>query len=137
MKKVSALGLDIGNKRIGVAGCDKLGFLATPLTTVNRSSFEKDLEIFQELVNQREATILIVGMPYAMDGTLGKQANLVKQYAEKLALSLNLPIEYVDERYTSLDAQDLLKKQKRFNSYDKGMIDQVAAQIILQNWLDF
>jgi putative holliday junction resolvase len=136
LKKVSALGLDIGNKRIGVAGCDKLGLLATRLTTVKRSSFTNDLAIFQNLVQEREATILVVGLPYAMDGTLGKQALQTQKYAQKLAQSLNLPLEYVDERFTSLEAEDQLKNQKRFNSRDKGMIDQVAAQIILQTWLD-
>jgi putative holliday junction resolvase len=136
MKKISALGLDIGNKRIGVAGCDKLGLFATALTTVNRASFQEDVTIFQEIVKEREATLLVVGLPYFMDGTLGKQAQKVQKYAQRLAKALDLPLEYMDEKLTSVAAQEQLKSQKRFNSRDKGIIDQVAAQIILQNWLD-
>lgn len=136
LKKVSALGLDIGNRRIGVAGCDKLGLLATRLTTVIRSSFVKDVEIFQKLIQEREATMLVVGIPYAMDGSLGKQALQTKKYAKRLAKALNLPIEYVDERFTSLEAEDHLKSKKGYNFRDKAMVDQVAAQIILQTWLD-
>jgi len=136
MKNKSALGLDIGNKRIGVAGCDKLGLLATPLTTIKRGNFYQDLAIFQELVIEREAEILIVGLPYSQDGSLREQGQKIKKYGQRLANALNLPLEYVDEKLTSIEAEEQLKNQKRFNSRDKGMIDQVAAQIILQSWLD-
>ncbi len=136
MKKISALGLDIGNKRIGVAGCDKLGLLATGLTTIKRSYFQKEVELFQELITSREATMLIIGLPYSQDGSLGKQAEKIQKYAQRLAKVLNLPLEYVDEKLTSVEAEEQLKSQKKFNSRDKGMIDQRAAQIILQTWLD-
>lgn len=136
MKKISALGLDIGNKRIGVAGCDGLGLIATGLTTVVRTSFVSDVEQFKKLVAQREAEILVVGLPYSMNGLIGTQAKQVQKYAQRLAKALELPLEYVDERLTSVEAEEQLKSQKRFSTRDKGAIDRQAATIILQQWLD-
>lgn len=136
MKKISALGLDIGGKRIGVAGCDGLGLLATGLTTVVRTSFANDVEQFKKIVDEREAEILVIGLPYAMNGTIGTQAKQVQKYAQRLANALELPLEYIDERLTSVEAEEHLKRQKRFSSWDKGAIDRQAATIILQQWLD-
>lgn len=134
--KISALGLDVGKKRIGVAGCDGTGLIATGLTTIERTSFKQDLELLKELVEEREAQLLVVGLPYSMNGTLGFQAQQVQRWASRAATNLNLPIEYVDERLTSVEAQEQLKAHKRFSRYDKGLIDRQAAAIILQQWLD-
>jgi putative Holliday junction resolvase len=71
-----------------------------------------------------------------MDGSLGFQAEKVQQLATRLGEALELPIEYVDERLTSIEAEEQLKSQKRFSSRNKGLIDQKAAAIILQQWLD-
>lgn len=136
MKKISALGLDIGGKRIGVAGCDGLGLFATGLTTVVRTSFANDVEQFKKIVDEREAKILVVGLPYAMNGTIGTQAKQVQKYAQRLAKALELPLEYIDERLTSVEAEEHLKRQKRFSTRDKGAIDRQAATIILQQWLE-
>ena len=136
MKKVAALGLDIGLKRIGVAGCDGLGLLATELTTIRRSSFKNDLEQIKKIVAEREANILVIGLPYSMDGSIGFQAKQVMKYAKRLSKALELPIEYVDERLTSVEAEEQLKANNRYSSKDKGLIDRRAAAIILQQWLD-
>ena len=136
MKKVSALGLDVGKKRIGVAGCDGTGLIATGLTTIYRTSWAEDLAQLQDIVRDREVEILAIGLPYNLDGTLGFQAKQVQKFADRIACSLQLPIEYVDERLTSVEAETQLKAQKRFNSRDKGEIDRRAAAIILQQWLD-
>jgi putative Holliday junction resolvase len=136
MAKISALGLDVGKKRIGVAGCDGTGLIATGLTTIKRSSFAKDVELIKALVEEREANILVIGLPYSLDGSLGIQAQETQKFAEKLARSLSLPFEYVDERLTSVEAENQLKEEKRFSRKDKGAIDRRAAQIILQQWLD-
>ena len=71
-----------------------------------------------------------------MDGTIGVQAKQVQKFARRLSQALNLPIEYVDERLTSVEAETQLKAQKRFSTYNKGLIDRQAAAIILQQWLD-
>lgn len=136
MERISALGLDVGSKRIGVAGCDGTGLIATGLTTIERTSFDRDVQQLKELVEQRQAQLLVVGMPYSLDGTLGFQAKKVKKLAERLAKALQLPVEYVDERLTSLEAEELIKAQKRSPSRNKSLIDRKAAAIILQQWLD-
>jgi putative Holliday junction resolvase len=136
MQRISALGLDVGKKRVGVAGCDGTGLIATGLTTIERTSFKEDVEKLQKWVEDREAQVLVVGLPYSMDGSLGFQAQQVQEFAQRVAQSLKLPIEYVDERLTSIEAEQQLKAQKRFSTYNKGLIDRQAATIILQQWLD-
>jgi putative Holliday junction resolvase len=137
MKKICALGLDIGGKRIGVAGCDGTGLIASGLTTIIRSSFTNDVEKLQAIIKEREIEILVIGVPYSPDGTIGTQAQQVIKYAEKLGKILNLPIEYVDESLTSIEAEEQLKASKRFSARkNKELIDQRAAAIILQQWLD-
>ncbi|AFY77526.1 MAG: Holliday junction resolvase RuvX [Hydrococcus sp. C42_A2020_068] len=136
MPKISALGLDVGKKRIGVAGCDGTGLIATGITTIERTSFERDLEQLRQLVEERDVQILVVGLPYSMDGSLGFQARQVQKFARRLSKALQLPVEYVDERLTSLEAEQQLKERKQFSSRDKGAIDRLAAAIILQQWLD-
>ena len=136
MKQISALGLDVGKKRIGVAGCDGTGLIAMGLTTIHRTSFWSDIEQLQQLIHQREAQILVVGLPYNMDGSLGFQAKQVQKFTWRISQTLQLPVEYVDERLTSIEATAQLKAQKRFSTWDKGAIDRQAACIILQQWLD-
>lgn len=136
MQKISALGLDVGSKRIGVAGCDGTGLIASGLTTIERTSFDRDVAQLRELVEQRQVQVLVVGLPYSMDGTLGFQARKVQKFAARLAEALQLPVEYMDERLTSFEAEELLKAEKRSPSRNKALIDRKAAAIILQQWLD-
>ena len=136
MGKISALGLDVGKKRVGVAGCDGTGLIATGITTIHRTSFFEDIKQLQAIVEEREVQLLVVGLPYLMDGTLGSQAKQVQKFTQKVASILKLPVEYVDERLTSVEAETILKAQKRFWTRNKGMIDRQAATIILQQWLD-
>jgi putative Holliday junction resolvase len=133
---VSALGLDVGSKRIGVAGCDRTGLIATGLTTIERTSHEKDVEVIRQLVNERQVQLLVVGLPYSMNGSVGFQAKQVQKFANRLAKILNLPVEYVDERLTSFQAEQLLIAEKRSPSRNKELIDRKAASLILQQWLD-
>lgn len=136
MQRISALGLDVGSKRIGVAGCDGLGLIATGLTTIDYTSFERVVAQLRELIEERQVQVLVIGLPYSMDGTIGPQAKQVQKFASRLAKVLQLPVEYVDERLTSYEAEELLKAQKRSPSRNKGLIDRKAAAIILQQWLD-
>jgi putative holliday junction resolvase len=136
MSKLSAIGLDVGSKRIGVAGCDGTGMIATGLFTLERSSFEQDVEMLRELVISREATLLVVGLPYTLDGELGKQAQRVQKFANRLGRALNLPIEYTDERLTSVAAEEMMIAIGRSPRDNKGEVDRRAAAIILQQWLD-
>ncbi len=133
---ISALGLDIGRKRIGVAGCDRTGLIAIGLTTIERKSFASDIAQFERLVKERSVQILVVGLPYSMDGSIGFQAKHVQKYAQRLAKALNLPLVYVDERLTSFQAEQMLQAQNLSPSRNKGLIDRKAAALILQQWLD-
>lgn len=135
-KYISALGLDVGRKRVGVAGCDRTGLIATGITTVERTSFERDVQQIQDIVNERQVEILVVGLPYSMDGSVGFQARQVQKFATRLAKALQLPVEYVDERLTSFQAEQMLIAENRSPSRNKGLIDRKAAALILQQWLD-
>lgn len=134
--RISALGLDVGSKRIGVAGCDGTGLIATGLTTITRTSFDQDVEQLRRLVEERQVQVLVVGLPYSMNGTLGFQAKSVQKFSNRLSEALQLPVEYVDERLTSFQAEQMLIAENRSPSRNKGLIDRKAAALILQQWLD-
>lgn len=133
---ISALGLDIGLKRVGIAGCDGTGLIATGITTLVRSSFERDVAYLKKIVSERRVQILVAGLPYSLNGELGAQARQVQKYATRIATALDLPLEYVDERLTSVEAEELMKAEGISLSQNKGSIDRKAAAVILQQWLD-
>lgn len=134
--RLSALGLDVGRKRVGVAGCDGTGLIATGLTTLLRGSVEQDIAALRRLVVERQVQLLVVGLPYSLSGEIGAQAKQVQKYAGRLAAALELPVEYVDERLTSVAAEELLQAERLHPSQHKALIDRKAAAIILQQWLD-
>lgn len=133
---VSALGLDIGRKRIGVAGCDRLGLIASGLTTLEWRSFEGLVADLSAIAAERAVEVLVVGLPYTMDGKLGFQAKQVQKLARRLSEALQLPVEYMDERLTSFQAEQLIIAEHRSPSRNKALIDRKAAAIILQQWLE-
>jgi putative holliday junction resolvase len=134
--KISVLALDIGSKRVGVAGCDGLGLMAIGITTIERTSIPADFQAIEQIAIEREVTLLVVGMPYLADGSIGSQGKKIQKYANKLSKALNLPVEYVDERYTSFEAEQRMISSGRSPSRNKGEIDLHAAEIILQSWLE-
>ncbi len=136
MQTISALGLDVGKKRIGVAGCDRTGLVAAGLTTIERHSFASDLAQLQQLVEERQVQVLVVGLPYTMSGNIGFQAKQVQKFARRIARGLQLPVEYVDERLTSVQAEQLIQAANQSPSRNKGLVDRKAAALILQQWLD-
>ena len=135
-KRIAALGLDLGKKRIGVAGCDGLGMMATGLTTIKRTSFPADIAALQKLVKEREVEILVVGLPYHLDGTLSAGAEQIQKLAKKIGKALRLPIEYVNESLTSYEAEEMMRSQGIRVIDHQEMIDRKAAAIILQQWLN-
>ena len=134
--RVAALGLDVGGKRIGVAGCDGLGLMATGITTIWRTSFQEDIAQLQEIITDRSVEILVIGLPYKMDGSIGSQAKQVQKFARRVSAALGLPIELVDERLTSYAAEQMMIEAKISVSQNKATIDRIAAAVILQQWLD-
>lgn len=133
---IAALGLDVGRKRIGVAGCDRTGLIAFGITTIHRKSFQDDVAQLRQLVQERQIDTLIVGLPYSMDGSIGAQAKHIQKFGKAIAAALNLPIVYVDERLTSFQAEEMLQAEGISPSRRKELIDRKAAAIILQQWLD-
>ncbi len=135
-ERPSVLALDIGKKRIGVAGCNRLGMFATGLTTIERRSLDQVIAELRCLVVEREVTLLVMGMPFQMDGTIGTQAKNTRKTGKMIGKALGLPIAWVDERLTSFAAEELMKAQNIAPSRHKAAIDRTAAAIILQEWLD-
>ncbi len=133
---VSALGLDLGAKRIGVAGCDRTGLIATGLTTLYRTNFDSLTRPLSELIKSREVEVLVVGLPYTMDGEIGAQAKKIQKLARRLSKALDIPVEFMDERLTSFAAEEMLMDEQRSLIQNRELIDRKAAAIILQQWLD-
>jgi putative holliday junction resolvase len=134
--RVAALGLDVGSKRIGVAGCDGLGLIATGITTIWRTSFPEDIAQLAAIISERQVEILVLGLPYTMDGKIGSQAKQVQKFARRVATVIELPIEYMDERLTSYAAEEMMKAANISVSQNKATIDRIAAAVILQQWLE-
>jgi putative holliday junction resolvase len=133
---ISALGLDLGHRRIGVAGCDRTGLIATGLTTIHRTTFIEDTLQLQQWVDERQIEILVAGLPYTMDGSIGTQARRTQKLARRFAKALQLPLEFMDERLTSYEAELMIQAQEQSPSRHEGLIDRKAAALILQQWLD-
>jgi putative pre-16S rRNA nuclease len=129
------MGLDVGDRWIGVALSDPGGILASPLTIIDRTARKDDVEAILEIAGQRDVASLVVGLPRAMDGTIGQQAEKVQEFAHRLSSKTALPIEFRDERLSTISAGRLMQesgKRKRGKARD----DAAAAAVILQSYLD-
>ena len=127
----SVLSLDIGKKRIGIAGCDPLGITITHLPAVFRKSFKEDLSQFALICSNREIKGLIIGNPLDMNGKETKQSKQCIKYGKELAKGLKLPFVFINEHGTTIEASEKfsLKKDRT------GRIDSASAAILLQQWL--
>jgi putative Holliday junction resolvase len=127
------LGLDIGEKRIGVAVSDPSGTVATPLVVLDAKRALGDGRELVRLAEEYEAELAVIGLPLSMDGTEGPQAAAVRAAGTRVARFLRLPIEYYDERLSSAEAMS----EAGVSDRDKrGSIDMVAAALFLQSYLD-
>lgn len=130
------MGLDVGERTIGVAVSDEMGWTAQGVETIRRESNEKDFARLQSLIQQYQVTEIVVGLPKNMNGTIGPSGESCKAFAEKVANRTSLPVHLWDERLTTMAAQKMLiaadvSRQKR-----KKVIDKMAATLILQGYLD-
>ena len=130
------LGLDVGDRRIGIAMSDPLGFTAQRLTLLKRQSPEQDARAIETLVNEHEAQAVVMGLPLNMDGTVGDQAKKVMAFAETLKARLCCPVHLWDERLTTMQGERILLETDTSRRKRKQVIDQLAAQLILQHYLD-
>jgi putative Holliday junction resolvase len=130
------LGLDIGDRRIGVALSDPEGILAIPLTIIERTEDSQALAAIIEIINKQDVGQVIVGLPRSLDGSLGGQAEKVKDFADRLAGQIKVPLEYRDERLTTVMAQRLKRASGGKKTREKARYDAQAATLILQDYLD-
>ena len=131
-----ALGIDHGDARIGIAATDPLGILAHPVETIDVRAIDP-IERIAQLVQQRGIRTLVVGLQVRIDGTEGNAAEKVRGYAANIAKRLpDVPMEFVDEAYTSMAASAKLREAGRKAKQQKGVIDQAAAVEILDAWMN-
>ena len=132
-----AVGIDLGEKRIGVAVSDSDGKIATPYEVLTRSgSREQDHRHIAAIVADVEAEVLIVGLPLSLDGTEGKAAQAARDEADQIQALFPIPVEMHDERFTTVEAEHRLKEQNLNARAQRKVVDKVAAAILLQAWLD-
>lgn len=132
------LGIDFGKARIGIAKSDPLGLIASGVETINWDGEKLDyaLERIEELVSTYEITAIVLGLPRRTDYKQGQAETKVKEFADVLKERIDLPIYFQDERLTSVMAQDYLHKGQSHKKSYRSKIDQVAAEIILQDFLE-
>lgn len=131
-----AIGLDLGTDRIGVALSDDEQAVATPLEVIpaaDRAAADRRIE---ELVAEWEPSVLVVGLPLQLDGQEGSAVKRTRAVIKRLAATLSVPIVTYDERLTTVTAHRLLDEQEVPGRNRKDMVDMVAAQVILQGWMD-
>lgn len=130
------MGLDVGDRRIGVALSDETGVLASPLSTLERVGPRQDPTAIAALVREHEVDAIVVGLPRNMDGSLGPQAQKVQAFAASVGAAARVPVRFWDERLTTVEAEQILSERNVPWQRRKGLVDQVAAVLILQEYLD-
>jgi len=130
------LGLDIGDSRIGVAISDPVEIIATPLTVITRDDDNTAIAAIGQLVGQYDVKRIVIGLPYSLDGSIGRQANKVKDFVDKLSQSTSARIELRDERLSTVAAERLLRGAGNKKARRRSYLDAAAAAFILQGYLD-
>lgn len=130
------LGIDLGDRNIGIAVSDKLLITAQVLDRYQVKSKDEDKKYFKELVEKYEIVKIVVGLPLRMDGSVGTQAEKAKIFARWLEKTLRLPVVFWDERLTTIQALKILSQQKIKIKRKKILKDQISASIILSSYLE-
>ena len=130
------LGLDIGEQRIGLALSDPLGVTAQPFGVLDRTSLKLDLDQLARLCIEHDVGGLVVGLPTDRHGNVGPQAQLVLEFADKLCTATGIPVATWDERFSTVAAERALREGAVPGRKRKGLRDRVAAQLILQGYMD-
>jgi len=131
--KTRSLGLDIGDRRIGVAMSDPQGILASPLTIIERTDEPADISAILAIIEQNEVGMVIAGLPLSLRGDIGPQAAKVSDFIRELSKHTKVPVELRDERLTTVSARRLMRT---LGKPRKARDDAVAAALILQEYLD-
>jgi putative Holliday junction resolvase len=130
------LGIDVGDRRIGLALSDSGGILASPLAIIEHTTETGDIEAILQIAKEREVERIVVGLPRLMNGDIGPQAQKVQTFTDAMRSNTQIPIEYRDERLTTFMAQRL--RQETGSRKKKGIVryDAMAAAVILQDYLE-
>ena len=133
---MTALGIDFGERRIGLAISDPEGRFALPLTTFERRDDRRAARKIAAIAREEAATWLVIGEPRGLDGRTGSATERVRRFGRRVAENSGLPIEHIDEALTSVEATERLRAAGVDPRRDPGKIDAVAAQLLLQDALD-
>lgn len=137
MLKGRIMGLDIGDKTIGVAVSDLMGMTAQGVKTIKRTSKKNDIEEIKNIIKEKQVDKIVSGLPKNMNGTIGPQGERVQKFCELIKEETGLEIEFWDERLTTVAAERSLLEADVSRQKRKKVIDMLAAVIILQGYLDF
>jgi putative Holliday junction resolvase len=129
------LALDYGTKRIGVALSDELGWTAQPLETLNRRTLDRDITHIASLVGTHEVGQVLLGFPLQLDGREGPAIQAMREFQARLEQGVPVPVVLWDERLTTKAAEDLLIAADVSRKKRKGVVDRIAASILLQSYL--
>ena len=130
------LGLDLGERRIGVALSDPLGLTAQPLTVLERRNPTADLQTLCGLVAKHGVERVVLGLPLSLRGTRGPAAQRAEDFGRRLEAVARIPVHFMDERLTTVQGQRVLREMATAPRKRKQVIDRVAAQLILQQYLE-
>ena len=130
------MALDVGSRTIGIACSDALLMTAQGIETIRRTSLENDFNRLRELISEYEVHELVVGMPKNMNGTKGERAEKTEEFVEKMKAVIYLPVTFWDERLSTVMAERQLIAADVSRKKRKGVIDKMAAVVILQGYLD-
>jgi putative Holliday junction resolvase len=130
------VGIDLGSRRIGVALSDGLGLTAQPHATIERHGGTRDLQAIAAVVAKNEAGLVVLGLPLDPEGNEGAAARSARAFAERLRAVLPVPVEMIDESFSTVEAEEVLLEADLSRARRKQVIDRLAAAVILQRWLD-
>ncbi len=130
------MGIDYGEKRIGIAISDPLGITAQGLPTIERTNIQDDIQKILNIVHEKEAKEIVVGLPKHMNNTLGEKAQAVIKFVDLLKKHINIPINTIDERFSTVRANRAMLEGDLSRKKRKVRVDMIAAQLILQDYLE-
>jgi putative Holliday junction resolvase len=130
------LGIDYGERRIGLALSDPLSIIAKPLKIIDRRVFPDFIVKILNVAIEKDVNKIVVGVPFTLRGTRSKQTDIVLQFIEELTLAGKIPVFGQDERLSTIAAEKSLREQGVKTGHEKGRVDETAAAIILQEYLD-
>lgn len=136
VETLKLLALDLGERRIGLAVSNQEGTLVLPVGHLQRDKLQADIQRVLASAIERDAQGIVVGIPYSLDGSEGSQAKRARRFVQALKKQTTLAVYTVDERFTSVEAEGMMREAGRQPSRERGAVDAAAAALILQRFLD-